>query len=400
LTPDGAFRGVAAVSVHVDYFERFFQNVVGSTGLSLELMRDDGRVLATFSPRASSGESDDRHPSAQRANEAVGQSPRYTNADELTLVRAVSGYPIVLIYHIPQSVIFAAWSKDFAVYGLVALFSASILSSVAYIAIRGHRRERAAVAAWQREQLKRLGAEADARRLSKYEALGTLAGGIAHHFNNLFPALTGHLEIAMEEVGTASPAQPRLQRLLKEVGGARTIIRDILLFSRREITAFWPVDLGAVAAQSVDLFRPALADSAELKTDIRRGVHVLGDPMQLSQLVTNLLSNAYDALPSGRGTIALSVGVSDAPHTSDTAVWPAAARLACSDTGSGMSAEVLERAFDPFFTTKPLGRGSGLGLSICDGIVRSHGGHIAIESAVGRGTTVTVLFPATAGAER
>lgn len=403
LATDGTFRGVVALSVHVEYFERFFQSAVGSTGGTVTLMRDDGRVLAAFPSAASAEQREGWTPSARQKNENVRDPPSSTSAagglGQLTMVRVVDGYPVVLTRHIPQSVIFAEWSKHFAVYGVVALISACILSSVTYIAIRGQRREGAAVAAWQREQLQRLGAESDARRLSKYEALGTLAGGIAHHFNNLFPALTGHLEIAMEEAGVASPARPRLRRLLDEVGGARKIIRDILLFSRREISAFRPFDLGAVAAQSVDMFRVAIANTAELKTAIQPGVYVLGDAAQLSQLVANLLSNAYDALGPTARNIVLTVGTSAGLEPSGRATSRPYARLVCADTGSGMSAEVLERAFDPFFTTKPPGSGSGLGLSICDGIIRSHGGRVSVESAEGRGTTITVILPlATQGA--
>ena len=391
-TPDGTFRGVVGLAVHIDYFEQFFQRLVGDSGSVVMLVRDDGEVLAKFPPTAPAI-ADWRPPTppdGKRIHEirtAVAEGVR-----SLTAVHAVTGYPIVLVYRIPQSQIFDAWVKNFVLYGIVALISACVLSSVTYIAIRGQRRERAAVAAWQLEQLQRLGAEADARRLGKYEALGTLAGGIAHHFNNLLPALSGHLEIAMEEAGLGNPAQSRLRRLAQEVGGARKIIRDILLFSRREITPFRQVDLGAVAAQSADLFRASVAESAVLKTDIALGIHVLGDPVQLSQLVTNLLRNAYDALHSDTATIVLSVGPAPVADTAGGAVR-SAARLVCADTGSGMSVEVLERAFDPFFTTKPPGSGSGLGLSICDGIIRSHGGQVFLDSVVGRGTTVTVLLP-------
>lgn len=388
-TPEGGFKGVVGLAVHIDYFEKFFQRLVGNTGSAVTLMRDDGQVLAKFPQTAA--EVEDWRPTAQQRAKNVHEirTAVAEGVSSLAAVHTVDGYPIVLIYRIPQSVIFAAWVKNFALYGIVALISALVLSSVTYVAIRGQRRERTAVAAWQLEQLQRLDAEADARRLGKYEALGTLAGGIAHHFNNLLPALSGHLEIAMEEAGPENPARPRLRRLSQEVGGARKIIRDILLFSRREITPFRPVDLGAVAAESADMFRAAIAKTAVLDTDISLGIYVLGDPVQLSQLVTNLLRNAYDALDAESGTIVLAVATTP---VSDTARKPSA-KLVCSDTGSGMSAEVLERAFDPFFTTKPPGSGSGLGLSICDGIIRSHGGQVSLDSVVGRGTTVTVLLP-------
>jgi signal transduction histidine kinase len=392
-TPDGAFKGVVGLAVHIDYFEQYFRRLVGDSGSAVLLMRDDGQVLAKFPPTAA--EIEDWRYAARPAKENVRELHAAVAAgvSSLTAVDAVAGYPIVLVYRIPQSVIFAVWVKNFAIYGIVALISACVLSSVTYIAIRGQRRERTAVAAWQLEQLQRLGAEADARRLGKYEALGTLAGGIAHHFNNLLPALSGHLEIAMEEAGPGNRAQPRLRRLSQEVAGARKIIRDILVFSRREITPFRRVDLGAVAAQSADMFRASVARTAVLETDISLGIQVLGDPVQLSQLVTNLLRNAYDALDAESGTIVLAVGTAPVSDTPGQTARGAAARLVCSDTGSGMSAEVLERAFDPFFTTKPPGSGSGLGLSICDGIIRSHGGQVFLDSVVGRGTTVTVLLP-------
>ncbi|HKW53159.1 MAG TPA: ATP-binding protein [Stellaceae bacterium] len=396
LAPEGAFRGVVALSVHIDYFEQFFGRVVGSSGTAVTLALDDGRILATFPQNAPMDEIENLRMSPARATKsAIETAPSISGAGDLrwlTLTHVVAGYPVVLIYRVPKAAILADWFKDFTLYGLVALISACILSSMTYIAMRGEQREGAAIAAWQREQSQRRGAEADARRLSKYEALGTLAGGIAHHFNNLFPALTGHLEIAMAEAGAASPALPRLQWLLQEVGGARKIIREILLYSRREITPFHPIDLGAVATEAVEMFRGRLPETAKLTTDVAAGVRILGDPVQLSQLIANLLVNACDALAERTGDILLIVATATAPQAADGSP-PAYARLVCRDTGVGMTAEVVERAFDPFFTTKPPGSGSGLGLSICDGIVRSHGGRISVDSAVGRGTSFTVLFP-------
>jgi signal transduction histidine kinase len=392
---DGTFKGVVALSVHRDYFEQFFARLVGASGTAVTLALQDGRILASFPQSAPANESEVlRIPAASAESAVEVDSGVSADGDRrwLTLVHAVAGYPVVLVYRVPEAAMLAEWRKDFTRYGVVALFSACILSCMTYIAMRGVQGERAAVAAWQREQMQRLDAEADARRLGKYEALGTLAGGIAHHFNNLLPALTGHLEIAMAESGDASPALPRLRWLLQEVGGARKLIREILLYSRREITAFRPIDLGAVAAEAVEMFRGRLPETAKLTTDIAAGVTVLGDPVQLSQLITNLLANAYDALVERTGDILLIVSTAAAPQPSASAV-AAYARLVCRDSGVGMSAAVAERAFDPFFTTKPPGSGSGLGLAICDGIVRSHGGRISVDSAIGRGTSFTVLIP-------
>lgn len=388
-TPDGVFSGMVAVSVHLEYFERFFETVAGSGDISVILMRGDGRVLASFPRTAAPAQGEKRGLSGQQPAENVEAPNRF---GRLTRVDAVTGYPVMLLYAIPYSAIFDQWSKVFGVYSFVALISACVLSGLTFTAIRGEWRERQAIAAWQREQLQRLGAEAETRRMGKYEALGTLAGGVAHHFNNLLPALTGHLEIAMDEAGATSRALPRLRRLLQEVEGARKIIRDILLFSRREITAFRPVNLGVVVAQSVEMFRATIAKGTDLNTEIAPGIYVLGDPGQLAQLVTNLLSNAYDALDRGAGSILLTVRTRSM-KCYGAPVGATHAELVCSDTGSGMSAEVLDRAFDPFFTTKPPSSGSGLGLSICDGIIRTHGGRISVESAPGHGATFVVLLP-------
>ncbi|HEX6841833.1 MAG TPA: ATP-binding protein [Stellaceae bacterium] len=389
--PDGTFGGIVAVAVHSDYFDKFFARVVGTSGTAVTLALENGRTLASFPQSAPTEEGETLRIPAATAESAI-EIESSGGQRSLTLVHAVAGYPVVLVYRVPEAAMLAEWRQNFTLYGLVALFSACILSSITYIAMRGEQRGRAAVAAWQREQLQRLDAEADARRLGKYEALGTLAGGIAHHFNNLLPALTGHLEIAMAESGDASPALPRLGWLLQEVGGARKLIREILLYSRREITAFRPIDLGAVAAEAVAMFRGRLPDTAKLTTDIAADVTVLGDPVQLSQLIANLLANAYDALVERTGDILLIVATAAAPQPNESAL-AAYARLVCRDSGVGMSAAVAERAFDPFFTTKPPGSGSGLGLAICDGIVRSHGGRISVDSAVGRGTSFTVLIP-------
>ena len=388
---DGTFRGVVALAVHRDYFDKLFARVVGASGTAVTLALENGRTLASFPPGAPPDESETRRIPAATAENAI-EIESSGGQRWLTLVHAVAGYPVVLVYRVPEAAMLAEWRNNFTLYGVVALFSACILSSMTYIAMREEQRGRAAVAAWQREQLQRLDAEADARRLGKYEALGTLAGGIAHHFNNLLPALTGHLEIAMAESGDASPALPRLKWLLQEVGGARKLIREILLYSRREITAFRPIDFGAVAAEAVEMFRGRLPDTAKLTTDIAADVTVLGDPVQLSQLITNLLANACDALVERTGDILLIVATAAAPQPNESAA-AAYARLVCRDSGVGMPAAVAERAFDPFFTTKPPGSGSGLGLAICDGIVRSHGGRIAVDSAVGRGTSFTVLIP-------
>jgi two-component system cell cycle sensor histidine kinase/response regulator CckA len=206
--------------------------------------------------------------------------------------------------------------------------------------------------------------------------------------------VTGHLEIAAHEAGPDNPAIPRLQRLSREISDARNIIRKILLYSRRDVTAFTALDLSAVARESAEMIRASLPSDVDLRLDVAPNIEVFGDASQLSQLVINLLSNARDALEGAPGVITITVsGARSDPAEGAADSWQDYAQLTCSDTGRGMSPDVVERAFDPFFTTKSAHGGTGLGLAICDGIVRSHNGRISVESNEGRGAAFIVLLP-------
>jgi two-component system NtrC family sensor kinase len=363
----------------------------GAARNSVMLLRDDGVILAAYPPlplgtRLNAGPAAPRARAAEVAAIHTVVSPA-DGIKRLVGYRALAGYPVMVSYGVAYDTVVEAWFTRFALYGMVALAAAIVLSVSTLAALKGERRERVAVAAWQSEQVRRMAAEAEAQRMRKYEALGTLAGGIAHHFNNLLPALTGHLDIAIKEAGADSPAAPRLMRLSAEIDGARQLIRNILLYSRRDLTGFRPVNLSALAAGAVEMFRASLEGGTRVRTNIAPGIHVLGDRSQLVEIVMNLLSNARDAVAATAGEIMLTVDRSVA------ADGRLCARVICADQGCGMSPDVAERAFDPFFTTKPPGSGTGLGLAICDGIARSHGGRITMETAAERGTTFTVSIP-------
>jgi two-component system NtrC family sensor kinase len=402
-TPDHRFDGLVVVGIDSDYFVQFLKTFVGSTNNSVTLMRRDGALLARY-PAVSLGARIENRPLAPAAlpDDADGVREIVSPLDGVRRflgVRVISGFPLVVTYGVEYAAIFDEWFTNFALYSVVGLSSACLLSILTIFALRGERRERSAVAAWQSEQSRRLAAEADARRMSKYEALGTLAGGIAHHFNNLLPAVTGHLEIAAHEAGPDSPAIPRLQRLSREISDARNVIRKILLYSRRDVTAFAAVDLSAVVRESAEMVRASLPSDVDLRLHVAPDIEVFGDASQLSQLAVNLLTNARDALAGAPGAITLTVnGAGSDPAQGEADSGQGYAQLTCSDTGRGMSLEVVERAFDPFFTTKSAHGGTGLGLAICDGIVRSHNGCISVESREGRGATFIVLLPLAASA--
>ena len=235
------------------------------------------------------------------------------------------------------------------------------------------------------------------RQAQKMEAVGQLTGGIAHDFNNLLAAVIGNLDLLTEKL----EAQPGLRELARravesaERGAALT--QRLLAFSRRQALQPKPVDAGELIAGMEMLLRRSLGERIRIAIQPSADAWpCLADAGQLESAILNLAINARDAMPDG-GTLTIGVRqeVLDAGDLRD---HPEArpgdyVRLSVSDTGAGMTAEVLKRAFEPFFTTKPVGRGSGLGLSMVHGFARQSGGQVRIESEINRGTTVHLYLP-------
>ncbi|MFW2357964.1 ATP-binding protein [Hydrogenophaga sp.] len=250
----------------------------------------------------------------------------------------------------------------------------------------------------------RLALQAQLRESQKLEALGTLAGGVAHDFNNILAAIVGNARLALEDTQDNAPATTSLQEILKAGSRARDLVQRILSFSRRQVLERRVIPLSAVVDESVRLLRATLPRSVVLRVvcDPRTPL-VLADPTQMQQVLLNLCTNAWQAMPdkaSGKLLIELRPhhgappparldgNASDAP-----ADWPEVnACLSVSDNGAGMDAQTLERLFEPFFTTKPPGEGTGLGLAVVHGILRDHQAAIQVDSAPGRGSTFTVYF--------
>ncbi|HKQ84387.1 MAG TPA: ATP-binding protein [Steroidobacteraceae bacterium] len=241
--------------------------------------------------------------------------------------------------------------------------------------------------------------EAQLRQSQKLEAIGTLASGIAHDFNNLLSAILGNVELAVHDTEPASPARTSLGEIRKAGLRARDLIRRIVAFARPQEANTRPLQLAAIVEEALQLVRVTLPATVKVKADLHiEAPPVMVDSAQIEQVVFNLCTNAYQAMPNHVGCIDVSLSVRDVDATAaapDAALR--AGRYVClrvADTGVGMSPETVHRIFEPFFTTKPSGEGSGLGLSIVHGIVRAHGGVINVESAPGRGTSFHVFLPA------
>ncbi|MEE9148457.1 MAG: ATP-binding protein [Candidatus Tectomicrobia bacterium] len=243
------------------------------------------------------------------------------------------------------------------------------------------------------------------RQSQKMEAIGTLAGGIAHEFNNVLMVMIGFTQMAIDDISPATPLYQNLQEVLTAGKRAKDLVRQILTFSRKSDHKRIPVPLPSLVHATLTLLRASLPTTIAIQQHIAPDAGtVLADPTQIHQILLNLCTNAEHAMREMGGILAIGldhVEVDDAFAVSrpELQVGPHV-RLTVRDTGHGMPPEVVERIFDPFFTTKGIGEGTGMGLAIVQGIVTSHGGAITVESRPGHGTTFAVYLPRiTAAAE-
>ncbi len=244
-------------------------------------------------------------------------------------------------------------------------------------------------------------AEADAARLEarslhaqKMEAIGTLAGGMAHDVSNHLLAIRLHTELAMAALPEGNPGARNLEQALKAAEHSTDLIKQVMTFSRsgagsRRVTA-----LGSLVEDVIRLLKPTFPQTIDVATNlVGTDDAVVVDAAQIQQVLMNLLANAVQAMGRG-GRIEIGVHGVDLDDDAVASLKPGAyVLLTLSDTGMGIDAATLARIFEPFFTTKEVGRGAGMGLSVVHGIVTGHGGAVAVDSEPGRGTTFRLYFP-------
>jgi PAS domain S-box-containing protein len=253
------------------------------------------------------------------------------------------------------------------------------------------------------ELTQRRQAEEALLQAQKMEAVGQLTGGIAHDFNNLLAGILGSLELAQSKLPREQAAM--VARYLDAATGAANraaaLTQRLLAFSRRQTLDPKPVDLDQLVAGMSELIRRTIGPNIEMRVTDSQGSPILADTGQMENALLNLCINARDAMPDG-GTLTIETAGETLNAVAAAARGLAPGdyiRLSVRDTGAGMSPEVLARAFDPFFTTKPLGQGTGLGLSMVYGFAQQSGGHVAIQSQIGKGTRVDIYLPRYRGAE-
>ena len=238
--------------------------------------------------------------------------------------------------------------------------------------------------------------EEQLRQSQKMQAIGTLAGGIAHDFNNILAGIIGFTEMSLEDIAPDNPVRPYLERVLKGGYRGRDLVRQILTFSRQGEHEKKSISLGSIIEEALQLIRPALPSTIEIEKKLHQVQDtILADPVQLQQVVMNLCTNAAYAMRDSGGALAISLhDVSCEEGREYPDLEPGTyLRLTVGDTGCGMTREVMGKIFDPFFTTKRPGEGTGMGLSVVHGIVKSHGGHVTVSSEPGKGSTFHVYLP-------
>jgi PAS domain S-box-containing protein len=244
--------------------------------------------------------------------------------------------------------------------------------------------------------------EAQLIQAHKMEAIGTLAGGIAHDFNNILTSVLGYTQLGLEAVPKDSQPSRDLLEVMKAGRRARDLVSQILTFSRKSTQELEPLDPVPIIKEVLKLLRASIPATIEIKQNIEKTeTSIMADPTQIHQILINLCTNAAQAMADRGGVLEVSltkVFLDSVFASSHPGVVPGEhLLLSVTDTGTGISPTIIDRIFDPFFTTKKRGEGTGMGLAVVHGIVKSYGGHITVYSEVGKGTTFKVFFPSRKG---
>jgi two-component system, NtrC family, sensor kinase len=415
-TPDDSFDGVIAVFAKPDYFSDFFSAVSREANFSASLMRSDGTVLVRY-PSVSNEIAFSSDAPVMRAIAAAPDRGRFWSRGltdgivRLYGYQHIEGYPLYVVFGVPNQGILAWWQANLTDYLLFAVPASLGLFCMALFAARQLQMQKVASWRWKttaqrlkREMDRRTRAEAELHQSQRIEALGQLTGQVAHDFNNLLMVVQGCLE-TLSRRQQDDMLQARVEMALSTIERGEKLTRQLLTFARRQPLKKARIDVNGLLRQMAELLVQTIGGSIRLESDLAPDLWPVNtDAAQLELAVINLAINSRDAMPTG-GTLRVrtfnttspSQKLPEKPNQCQQSV-----AIEISDSGTGMPPDVVARAFEPFFTSKEPGKGTGLGLSMVYGFARQSGGSASIRSEVGRGTTVTLLLPRAPeeGAER
>jgi two-component system NtrC family sensor kinase len=398
MSADNKFDGVIAVAVSLDRFSEFYRGITSLEENSVTLARTDGAVLAR-EPPITTGASRLTPNSGFLRSIRTRQSVYRTvgeldGVERIHTIVPVGKYPVYVSYGLSMAGLIGLWLLDLVMFGFFAVGASVGLFSMSLLALRRVRGEQRLVEQWQDEVHRREQAEQVLRQTQKMEALGQLTGGVAHDFNNLLMVIGGNIELLKRKAAGVG-ADRQIAAIEHAARNGEALTRKLLAFSRRQLVQATSIELGPFMPKVVDLLKPSLPDEIEIVSDVPSDIWPIeadADDLELS--LVNAVLNARDAMRNG-GTVTIF-----ARNRTLRADDPASDHLAgdfvalsVRDDGEGIPPEHLPRVFEPFFTTKEVGRGTGLGLSQVYGFAKQSGGTVTIDSAPGRGTTLTMFLP-------
>jgi two-component system NtrC family sensor kinase len=405
MTPDGRFAGAFVMSMSPDYFEEYYatlpQPVVAA------MIRADGPLLARYPKvagpaRLSPGNNFQRALDEGRQTGMIDVVSALDGKKRIFAFRQLPRVPVYMTAGIDVDDIWAAWMEGMSRHLIFGLPATLAMIALCLLALRRTRRELMANTKLREEIVRREATEDALRQAQKMEAVGRLTGGIAHDFNNLLTAIIGNLDLALRRLEGQERIRTWLANGRQAAERAATLVQRLLAFSRQHPLEVKSVDINRLVQGMSELLRRAIGETVTIETVLAGGLWKAAiDPNQLENAVLNLAVNARDAMAEG-GRLTIETANC---HLDEHYIEQSGAEIppgqyvmvAVSDSGLGMTPEVMNRAFEPFFTTKPMGVGTGLGLSQVYGFAKQSGGHIRIYSEVDEGTTVKLYFPRLAG---
>jgi signal transduction histidine kinase len=398
--PDGRFAGVIAVGVDPDHFRRFYSTVAHGSVSSVGLFRADGSLLARFPetavPESWRAESLVRAIAVQPARGVYETVASLDGERRIIAYERLVDYPVYVAASIDLASVRDEWLHQFLAHMIFAVPATLALCVLTLFAIRYVRSGHATLTDLRAEVARREATEMQLRQAQKMEAVGRLTGGVAHDFNNLLTIVLGNLDRARRFLTSPAQLQTSLDRATEGAVRAARLTQRLLAFSRQQPLQPESLDVNRLVAGMSDLMHRTLGGVVRVETALASGLwRASADPNQLENAILNLAVNGRDAMGEG-GT--LTIATANASVNAKLAQANGAApgdyvAVSVTDTGAGMTPEVMARAFEPFFTTKPTDKGTGLGLSQVYGFASQSGGFVAIDSTPGRGTTVTIYLP-------
>jgi two-component system NtrC family sensor kinase len=396
------FLGIVTTAVAPEYFTQYYARLPGARDDVVGLLRQDGSILAYYPSDGAGGRLPQKSPllaAIRQSSQGMVTDVASDGSKRITVFRKLPRHGVYVFVGIPTATVVAQWTAAMS-YHLVFVIPAMVaLVLLSWVALRYTRRESLAYARLRQEVARRETTERALRQAQKMEAIGRLTGGIAHDFNNLLTAIIGNVDLANMRLKGREEPIVRLLAAAKEASQrAAILVQRLLAFSRQHPQEVEVLDVDRLVEDMSDLLRRTIGEIITIETGLARDLWAVSvDRNQLENAILNLAVNARDAMPDG-GCLRIETAnahvMSDFGDGEGERVAPGEYVLvSVSDTGAGMTKDVREQAFEPFFTTKPKGIGTGLGLSMVYGFVKQSGGHIKIDSEVGRGTVVRMYLP-------